>query len=112
MSNTPVDSTESPADRCNEVSGRVAPVVDRDRCEGKADCVRVCPFNVFEIGTLSKAQRRELSLVGRLKAWAHDGKQAFIVNPLDCHACQLCVDTCPERALRLAPIDAAAERIR
>jgi 4Fe-4S ferredoxin len=93
-------------DRCNDVSGRVAPVVDRNRCEGKADCVRVCPFNVFEIGSLSKSQRKELSLLGRLKAWAHDGKQAFIVNPLECHACQLCVDTCPEHALHLAPLTA------
>ena len=39
---------------CNDVSGRVAPVVDRNRCEGKEDCVRVCPFNVFEIGTLTQ----------------------------------------------------------
>ena len=46
---------------CTEVSGRVAPVVDRNRCEGKEDCVRVCPFNVFEIGTLNDAQRRELT---------------------------------------------------
>jgi 4Fe-4S ferredoxin len=97
-------TTSTPPGRCNDVPGRVAPVVDRDRCEGKADCVRVCPFNVFEIGTLSNAQRKELSLFGRLKAWAHDGKQAFIVNPLDCHACRLCVDACPEHALHLAPI--------
>ena len=92
---------------CTEVSGRVAPVVDRNRCEGKEDCVQVCPFNVFEIGTLSGAQRGELTFFGRLKALAHGGKQAFVVNPIDCHACQLCVDACPERALHLAPITAA-----
>jgi NAD-dependent dihydropyrimidine dehydrogenase PreA subunit len=101
----------APSDRCNDSSGRVAPVVDRDRCEGKADCVRVCPFNVFEIGMLSNAQRKELSLFGRLKAWAHEGKQAFIVRPLDCRACQLCVDACPEHALHLAPI-ATVEAMR
>ena len=97
-------NASTPPDRCSDVSGRVAPVVDRNRCEGKADCVRVCPFNVFEIGTLSNVQRKELSLFGRAKAWAHDYKQAIIVNPLDCHACQLCVDACPEHALHLAPI--------
>ncbi len=93
---------------CNEVSGRVAPIVDRNRCEGKEDCVRVCPFNVFEIGTLTSVQRAELSFIGRLKAWAHDGKQAFVVNPLACHACRLCVDACPEHALSLAPLATAA----
>jgi len=93
---------------CTDVSGRVAPVVDRDRCEGKADCVRVCPFNVFELGTLNAKQRSELTLVGRLKALAHGGKQAFVVNPLACHACQLCVNACPEHALHLAPVHATA----
>jgi len=102
----------STPDSCNDIAGRVAPVVDRNRCEGKADCVRVCPFDVFEIGTLTREQRGELSIVGRLKAWAHGGKQAFIVNPLDCHACQLCVKACPEHALHLAPIAVAPEHTR
>ena len=93
-------------DSCSDVSGRVAPVVDRNRCEGKADCVRVCPFTVFEIGALSKQQRGALSVVGRLKAWVHGGRQAFVVDPLACHACRLCIDACPENALTLAPIPA------
>ncbi|HEY4184287.1 MAG TPA: ferredoxin family protein [Polyangia bacterium] len=25
------------------------PVVDRARCEGKRDCVEVCPYGVFEV---------------------------------------------------------------
>ncbi len=104
--------SDTVASECSDISGRVAPVVDRDRCEGKADCVRVCPFNVFEIGTLTKPQRSELSLVGRAKAWTHGYQQAFIVNPLDCHACQLCVTACPEHALRLAPIPGAPEGSR
>jgi len=94
-------------DDCGDLAGKVAPVVDRDRCEGKADCVRVCPFDVFEIGTLTREQRAELSLFGRVKAWAHGNKQAFVVKPLDCHACQLCVRACPEHALHLAPIASA-----
>ena len=27
--------------------GRVVPVIDRRKCEGKQDCVRVCPYHVF-----------------------------------------------------------------
>ena len=88
---------------CSEISGRVAPVVDRNRCEGKEDCVRVCPYNVFEISKLSKMERAELSIFGKLKALAHGGKQAFVVNPDACHACKLCIDICPENALKLQP---------
>ena len=88
---------------CSDVSGRVAPVVDRNRCEGKQDCVRVCPYDVFEIGTLSRTERAGLSLMGKLKAWAHGGAQAFVVNPDACHACKLCVEACPEKALKLLP---------
>jgi NAD-dependent dihydropyrimidine dehydrogenase PreA subunit len=91
-------------DSCSNISGRVAPVVDRNRCEGKADCVRVCPFEVFEIAKLTAAERSGLSLVGKLKAWVHGGKQAFVVRPDACHACKLCVEFCPENAIKLQPL--------
>ena len=86
---------------CKGEPGRVAPVVDRNRCEAKAECVRVCPYNVFEIRSLSTQDRALLSVRGKLKAWAHGNQQAFVVRPGDCHACQLCVKVCPEQALRL-----------
>lgn len=54
---------------CKE-PGRVAPLIDRNRCEGKADCVRVCPYDVFEMGTLDGEDRRGLSFLGKLKAFA------------------------------------------
>ena len=34
---------------------QLAPVIDRNRCEGKADCERVCPFGVFEVRRMSDA---------------------------------------------------------
>ena len=89
-------------DTCRGEPGKVAPVVDRNRCEAKEDCVRVCPYDVFEIHPLSKEDRASLSLLGKLKAWAHGNKQAFVVRPEACHACQLCVEACPENAIRLA----------
>jgi len=92
-------------DDCRGEPGKVAPVVDRNRCEAKEDCVSVCPYNVFEIRPLSKADRSSLSILGKLKAFAHGNKQAFVVRPDDCHACQLCIDACPENALRLAKKD-------
>ncbi len=92
---------------CNGTPGRVAPVVDRNRCEGKQDCVRVCPYGVFAIQELTPVDRAGLGFVGKLKAWAHGGRQAYVVAPADCHACQLCVAACPEQALHLAPIGRA-----
>ncbi|MCW5621804.1 MAG: ferredoxin family protein [Burkholderiales bacterium] len=77
------------------------PVIDRNRCEAKAACVEVCPYDVFEIRTLSSPQRAQLSLRGRLKAWAHGNRQAFVVRAEDCHACGLCVKACPEQAIQL-----------
>ena len=88
---------------CRREPGKVAPVVDRNRCEAKEDCVRVCPYDVFEVRALSREDRAALSLVGRIKTWAHGGKQAFVVRPDACHACQLCIEACPENALTLAP---------
>jgi NAD-dependent dihydropyrimidine dehydrogenase PreA subunit len=91
---------------CKGEPGRVAPVVDRNKCEAEADCVRVCPYDVFEIRTLEAADRAPLSLVGKLKAFVHGNKQAYVVRGADCHACQLCVEACPEHALTLAPLRA------
>lgn len=86
---------------CAEVSGQLAPFVDRNRCEGKSDCVRVCPYGVFEIRKLSPEDRAALSMSGRIKAWVHGWKQSHVINPGDCHACRRCIDACPENALEL-----------
>jgi NAD-dependent dihydropyrimidine dehydrogenase PreA subunit len=88
---------------CGGEPGKVAPVVDRNRCEAKAACVGVCPYNVFEVRRLAAEDRSSLSLRGKLKAWAHGNRQAFVVRPDECHACGLCVKACPEGAITLRP---------
>jgi 4Fe-4S ferredoxin len=97
-----------PDAECASRSGTVVPVIDRNRCEGKSACVEVCPYHVFELRTLVPADRAGLSLVGRLKTWAHGGKQAYAVGSEDCHACGLCVAACPEQAIRLMPMPATS----
>ena len=79
----------------------MAPVIDRGRCEAKADCVRVCPFHVFEVRSLTADERRSVPFVGKVKLLFHGGRQAFAVRAADCHACGLCVSACPEGAIRL-----------
>ena len=100
----PAEPTPSPD--CRGEPGRVAPVVDRNRSEAKGDCVRVCPYDVFEIRTLAPEDRAGLSLVGTIKAFFHRHRQAYVVRADQCHACKLCVEACPEDALRLAAYQA------
>jgi 4Fe-4S ferredoxin len=90
------------AESCKHEAGVFAPIIDRTRCEGKEDCVRVCPYNVFEIRQLSQDEKRTLSFVARFKARVHGNRQAFAVRADMCHGCGLCVAACPERAIKLA----------
>jgi NAD-dependent dihydropyrimidine dehydrogenase PreA subunit len=80
----------------------LVPRIDRNRCEGKEDCVRVCPYDVFTMGKLAPEQRVGMSLMGRMKAFAHGYRQAFVAHPDRCHACGACVTACPEQAITLA----------
>jgi NAD-dependent dihydropyrimidine dehydrogenase PreA subunit len=86
---------------CSQAPGAMVPVIDRNRCEGKAACVSVCPVHVFAVGLLPTEQRHGLSLRGRLKGFAHGWKQAFTPNAVACEACAKCVEACPESAITL-----------
>jgi NAD-dependent dihydropyrimidine dehydrogenase PreA subunit len=90
-----------PGEACEAAPLAWRPVVDRARCEGKADCVAVCPYQVFEVGRLSDGDYRALGLVGRLKARVHGMKTALTPRADACRACGLCVVACPEDALTL-----------
>jgi 4Fe-4S ferredoxin len=94
--------SEAIPEECKKEPGLLAPVIDRNRCEGKADCEEVCPYDVFDIGVLPEAERASLSFGGRIKSFFHGYKQAFAVRAADCHACGLCVAACPEKAIKLA----------
>jgi 4Fe-4S ferredoxin len=91
----PVDAAS-----CKQAPGAFAPVIDRNRCEGKGDCA-VCPRNVFVLGVLPASERDGLSFIGKMKGFAHGWKQAFMPNVGACEACALCVAACPEDAIRL-----------
>ena len=98
--------SESPVTVCKQESGVFIPVINRNRCEGKEDCVQVCPYSVFEMRRLGEEEKRSMPFGARLKAWVHGNRQAFAVRASDCHACGLCVAACPERAIKLMRADA------
>jgi 4Fe-4S ferredoxin len=80
---------------------KLIPIIDPRRCEGKADCVSACPHAVFEVRALDASERAALPLLSRLKLAIHGGRQAFVVRPEQCAACGLCVQRCPEKAIKL-----------
>ncbi|MCE9574660.1 MAG: 4Fe-4S binding protein [Deltaproteobacteria bacterium] len=89
------------ADPACKEPGLLRPEIDRNRCEGKADCVAACPFEVFEVRLIDPVDRAALSLMGKLKSLAHRGKTAYTPNAAACQACGLCVTACPEKAIKL-----------
>lgn len=96
------------ADGCKQAPGDYAPVINRNRCEGKADCVAVCPKQVFAIAVLSELERSALSFRGKIKGVVHGWKQAHTPNLAACEACGLCVQSCPEKAITLKRVIAQA----
>jgi NAD-dependent dihydropyrimidine dehydrogenase PreA subunit len=93
--------TDRPGENCAAEPGAYRVTVDRNKCEGKADCVEVCPYNVFEVRRIDDADYARLSMFGKLKSRAHGRKTAYTPRADACQACGMCVVACPEHALAL-----------
>ncbi|MDZ4844166.1 MAG: ferredoxin family protein [Chitinophagales bacterium] len=89
-------------DDCKHEAGKLIPIINLNKCEGKKDCVDVCPYNVFEMHAIDDATYAALSFKGKVKTFFKGKQKAFAVNASECHACGLCVTACPEKAIQLA----------
>ena len=87
--------------QCEPEAGRLIPIIDRNRCDGKQDCVAVCPFDVFAMHRLTALDLAMFSVSPRKAHKLVSKWQAFTVRAEACHACNLCVVACPEDAIRL-----------
>jgi heterodisulfide reductase subunit A-like polyferredoxin len=69
-----------------QTNARVA-VVDPQACVGCLTCVRICPYDVPQVGA-------NLTGVGNILG-------AAFIEPAICHGCGTCVSECPARAIQL-----------
>ncbi len=86
---------------CKAEAGTWAPRIDRARCEGKRDCVQVCPYDVFEVRRIDDADFAALGPLSKLKSIVHRRQSAYTPRADACRACGLCVVACPEKAITL-----------
>ncbi len=103
---------DRPGERCGAPPGHWLPIVDHGRCEGKRDCVAVCPYEVFEVRRIDDTDYRALGFFQRLKSSAHGRQTAYTPGADACHGCGLCVVACPEKAIRLEGPATAQARSR
>ena len=83
---------------CKQKPG-VYPDCQSGKCEGKAECAAVCPYDVFMIDLLQE-DRIGLSFKGRLKGFARlETGPGHEWSGLP--HCGECVKYCPEKAITL-----------
>jgi 4Fe-4S ferredoxin len=98
--------TRKPVDSCKQAAGVFGPVVSLKRCEGKGDCVEVCPEHVFRVQRIEENDYRRLNVLHKFKLRVHGMRVAYTPNADACLACGLCVTACPEQAITLRRRDA------
>ena len=86
---------------CKHPPGVMVPQINPSRCEAKGPCVPACPYDVLEIRSLTPTERADMKPLQRFKAFMHGNKRAFVADAEACQGCGLCVEACPENAIKL-----------
>ncbi len=85
---------------CSDTAEKIMPIVNFNNCGGKAACVIACPYDVFEMKPIADDDKQLLNIKGKIKTFFFKHK-AYVVHPENCHSCGLCVQSCPEKAIKL-----------
>jgi NAD-dependent dihydropyrimidine dehydrogenase PreA subunit len=86
---------------CKFPPGVMAPEINPSRCEAKGPCVPACPYDVLVIRVLSSEEKSGLTPMQRFRTFVHGNKRAFVADADACRGCRLCVEACPENAIKL-----------
>jgi NAD-dependent dihydropyrimidine dehydrogenase PreA subunit len=86
---------------CKFPPGVMTPEINPSRCEAKGPCVPACPYDVLEIRSLTAEEKSVLTPMQRFRTFVHGNKRAFVVDADACRGCGLCVEACPENAIKL-----------
>ena len=52
----------NPETDCRVEPGTVVPVINRNKCEGKSDCLKIFPYDVFEIRLLTQSEKKTFKI--------------------------------------------------
>jgi NAD-dependent dihydropyrimidine dehydrogenase PreA subunit len=85
---------------CDETGGKLKSLVNMSKCGGKEDCIPACPYDVLEMRPITPEDRLTLNFKGKIKTFFKPNK-AYVTDPSLCHACGICVQICPEKAIKL-----------
>ena len=75
---------DRPGEECKAEPGVYEPAVDRGRCEGKGDCVDVCPVDCIH---------------PRKDEGDFEAEKMLFIHPDECIDCGACVPACPVEAI-------------
>ena len=78
-------------------------MIDLNSCSGETDCIPFCPYDVLEMRPISLEDKEKLNLKGKIKTFFNKQK-AYVRDASLCHACGMCVQVCPERAIKLTKL--------